>query len=104
MNALLRPSFRPASESPGGREGKGSFGPTRGLATVPARELTEGERAVPLVDQVRQLATSRGDQNEVIRVLWLEGRVAAGLSQPAEALALLGQARREFAYGKWTTT
>lgn len=53
--------------------------------------------ASDLVDQVRELAGERGDENEIIRVIWLEGRLAAALGRPAEARMLLEQARREFA-------
>ena len=56
--------------------------------------------ATALVGQVRDLASERGDENELTRVLWLEGRLAAGLGRPLEARALLEQARREFAARK----
>jgi tetratricopeptide (TPR) repeat protein len=53
--------------------------------------------ASELLDQVHELATIRGDENEMIRVTWLQGRIAAGLGQAGEARRLLTQARREFA-------
>jgi tetratricopeptide (TPR) repeat protein len=53
--------------------------------------------AIELVEQVREMATSRGDEVEVLRVIWLEGRIAAGLGRRSEARILLAQARREFA-------
>ncbi|HVS00908.1 MAG TPA: tetratricopeptide repeat protein [Thermoanaerobaculia bacterium] len=53
--------------------------------------------AVDLVQQVRELVTERGDDNELIRVTWLDGRIAAGLDRPEEAQALLRQARQAFA-------
>ncbi len=52
--------------------------------------------AAALADQVFAAATERGDQHETSRVLWLRGRIAAGLGQTALALSLLDQARREF--------
>ena len=51
-----------------------------------------------------RLPSTRGDQNEVTRVIWLEGRIAAGLGRPEEALALLAQARREFDSAACPTT
>ncbi len=59
--------------------------------------LARFAEAAELVQQVRELATSRGDSNEISRVTWLEGRILAGLGRPAEARSLLGQARQEFA-------
>jgi tetratricopeptide (TPR) repeat protein len=53
--------------------------------------------ATELAQKVREVATARGDENEVSRVTWLEGRIAAGLGRREEALQLLGQARQEFA-------
>ena len=52
--------------------------------------------AAGLVQQVREAAIARGDQNELTRVLWLEGRIAAGQGRISEARSLLDQARREF--------
>jgi tetratricopeptide (TPR) repeat protein len=52
--------------------------------------------AAGLVQQVRDLATERGDENEVLRVTWLEGRIAAGQGRRREAQRLLEAARREF--------
>lgn len=58
--------------------------------------------AAERLQQVREVVTDRGDENEIIRVTWLEGRIAAGLGRRKEALALLEQARREFAVrGMW---
>lgn len=50
-----------------------------------------------LASEVRTCAAEMGDEILVLRGLWLQGRVAAGIGQPSEALYLLGQARREFA-------
>jgi tetratricopeptide (TPR) repeat protein len=54
-------------------------------------------QATELVEQVRGLATELGDEIFLIRVVWLEGRIAAGLGRRPEARILLAQARREFA-------
>jgi tetratricopeptide (TPR) repeat protein len=56
--------------------------------------------AVELARQVRALATGLGDATFLIRVTWLEGRIAAGLGRPEEALRLLEEARRRFAAEK----
>jgi tetratricopeptide (TPR) repeat protein len=56
--------------------------------------------AIELMQQVHDVALARGDENEMIRVSWLKGRIAAGLGQTGEARALLRQARQEFAARK----
>ena len=53
--------------------------------------------AAGLLNQVREIVTTLGDEVFLSRVVWLEGRIAAGLGRFEEARALLGQARREFA-------
>jgi tetratricopeptide (TPR) repeat protein len=52
--------------------------------------------ASELVPKARDLAVESGDDIDLVRILWLEGRLAAGLGRREEALVLLGQARREF--------
>jgi tetratricopeptide (TPR) repeat protein len=52
--------------------------------------------ASQLLHQVRQVVTERGDENELSRVIWLDGRIAAGLGRTNEALDLLAQARQRF--------
>jgi tetratricopeptide (TPR) repeat protein len=54
-------------------------------------------QATELVEQVRELATELGDEIFLIRVIWLEGRIAAGLGRRSEARSLLAQARWDFA-------
>lgn len=49
------------------------------------------------MSQVREIVTTLGDEVFLSRVVWLEGRIAAGLGRFEEARTLLGQARREFA-------
>jgi len=53
--------------------------------------------AAELAQQVREVAGEMGDAIGLLRVVWIEGRVAAGLCRTEEALSLLAQARREFA-------
>jgi hypothetical protein len=52
---------------------------------------------VELVERVRRIAGEMGDEIGVLRCLWLEGRIAAGLGRNAMAVRLLGQARQAFA-------
>jgi transcriptional regulator with XRE-family HTH domain len=52
--------------------------------------------AAELALQIRDLATGLGDEIFLIRVTWLEGRIAAGLGRREEALRLLEEARRAF--------
>jgi transcriptional regulator with XRE-family HTH domain len=54
---------------------------------------TEAEALLPVV---RGLAVELGNELDVIRVLWLEGRVIAGLKRREEALPALEQVRRYF--------
>ena len=56
--------------------------------------------ATLLTQQVLEVVTSRGDENEMVRVTWLQGRIAAGCGRTEEAYRLLDQARREFAARK----
>ena len=53
--------------------------------------------AAALMVKVRELATDLGDEVFLVRIVWLEGRIAAGLGRRDEALARLAQARQEFA-------
>jgi len=56
--------------------------------------------AAELARQVRAVAAEMGDEIGVLRVTWLEGRIAAGLGRPAAARRLLEEARRELAARK----
>ena len=60
--------------------------------------LSRFSEATELLEQVRKLALELGDQNELIRVTWLAGRIAAGQGRPREAWMLLEEARREFSF------
>ncbi|HVR97491.1 MAG TPA: helix-turn-helix transcriptional regulator [Thermoanaerobaculia bacterium] len=59
--------------------------------------LTEAEALLP---EVRDLATHQANKLDLIRVLWLEGRVAAGLRKKEEAMAALEEVQREFTVRK----
>jgi tetratricopeptide (TPR) repeat protein len=52
--------------------------------------------AAELAQQVREVAAEMGDAIGLLRVTWIEGRIAAGLGRIREARSLLAQARREF--------
>ena len=54
------------------------------------------KEAKALLPEVRELAVALRKELDLVRVLWLEGRVAAGLGRPEEALACFQQVRREF--------
>ena len=56
--------------------------------------------AATLIQQVRELAADLGDEVFLIRVIWLEGRIAAGSGWSEKGRELLEQARREFAIRK----
>ena len=55
------------------------------------------EEAALLANRVRTAALETGDEIEVLRMTWTQGRIAAGLGRTEEARSLLAQARREFA-------
>lgn len=52
--------------------------------------------AAELVEKVRDLAGSLGDDLFLVRVLWLEGRILAGLGNREAARSLLAEARGKF--------
>src|SRR5205085_10230298 len=54
------------------------------------------QEAAQFLQQVRNLVTELGDEINMNRVVWLEGRIAAGLGHLQEARRLLETARREF--------
>lgn len=58
--------------------------------------LDRYSEASVLLDQVRDIATGLGDEIFLIRVMWLEGRLAAARGNVEEARRLLEQAQREF--------
>jgi tetratricopeptide (TPR) repeat protein len=54
--------------------------------------LSRYPEADALVQEVRDLITARGDENELARVTWLEGRIALGLGRARKARELLEDA------------
>ena len=60
-------------------------------------QLRRFVEATDLAERVRAAATEAGDEIGVLRVTWIQGRIAAGLNRAGEARSLLAQARREFA-------
>jgi tetratricopeptide (TPR) repeat protein len=52
--------------------------------------------AAELIKEARPLAIELGDQIALVRLTWLDGRVAAGQGRREEALSLLGEARQQF--------
>jgi tetratricopeptide (TPR) repeat protein len=52
--------------------------------------------AEALLPEVRDLAVSLGNELDLVRLLWLEGRAAAGLGRRDQAIAALLQVRGEF--------
>jgi transcriptional regulator with XRE-family HTH domain len=55
------------------------------------------EEAEDLLPRVQELVIGLGNELDLVRVLWLSGRVAGGRGRRQEARAKLGQALREFA-------
>jgi tetratricopeptide (TPR) repeat protein len=53
--------------------------------------------AEAMLPKIRQLAAVRGDELDLLRVRWLEGRIAAGLGRRREAVEALSRAREGFA-------
>ena len=54
---------------------------------------TEAETLLP---EVRELAVALRNELDLVRVVWLDGKLAAGLGRQAEAAAAFEQVRREF--------
>lgn len=52
--------------------------------------------AAECVPRIRALAMDLGDHWDLVRLGWLEGRIAAGLGRREDALRLLAQARKAF--------
>jgi tetratricopeptide (TPR) repeat protein len=58
--------------------------------------LGQYEDAKLLLPEVRDVAVRSGHELDLVRVLWLEGRVSAGLGQWEKSLSILEQVRRYF--------
>ena len=63
---------------------------------VNLRHLNRHADAAALVPEVRALAIRLGNELDLVRVLWLEGRVSAGLGKRVEAIYALERVRSEF--------
>lgn len=63
------------------------------LYTHPSRYV----EANALLQEVRALVIERGDENEIPRLTWLQGRIAAGLGRLEAARSELERALRQFA-------
>jgi transcriptional regulator with XRE-family HTH domain len=59
-------------------------------------QLERYMEAVALLPGIRQIAVEMGNELDLVRVLWLEGRVSAGLGRREQALTALQQVRRYF--------
>jgi tetratricopeptide (TPR) repeat protein len=59
-------------------------------------QLERFEEAAELLPQIRELALQQGNELDLIRVGWLDARVAAGEGRTADAIAGLEQVSREF--------
>jgi len=59
-------------------------------------QLGRFEEAAPRLTGVRSLAERSGEELDLTRVLWLEGKIAAGLGKAEEALSAFEQARGVF--------
>jgi transcriptional regulator with XRE-family HTH domain len=64
--------------------------------------LERFEEAEPRLPEVRALAERLGEELDLTRVVWLEGKVAAGLGRIAEARGAFEQARRVFGHRELT--
>lgn len=58
--------------------------------------LGRSREAALLLPSIRQLVKELKDKEDSVRCRWLEGRIAAGLGSPDEALRALAEARQEF--------
>jgi len=58
--------------------------------------LKKHEEAGELLPEVRGLASQLGNESDLVRVLWLEGRVAARLGRHEKAFGALSRVREEF--------
>jgi tetratricopeptide (TPR) repeat protein len=59
-------------------------------------QVGRAEEAAPRLAEVRMLAERLGEPLDLARVVWLSGKVAAGLGRTVEALAAFEQVRQEF--------
>jgi transcriptional regulator with XRE-family HTH domain/tetratricopeptide (TPR) repeat protein len=77
------------------REPRNAFG-VRFNLTLDLCQLERFEEAESKLPGVRALAERLGEELDLTRVLWLEGKVAAGLGRAGEALSIFEQVRGVF--------
>ncbi|HSK76121.1 MAG TPA: helix-turn-helix transcriptional regulator [Thermoanaerobaculia bacterium] len=77
------------------REPRLLFGIQFNLAVNHAHQDRHAE-ALAFLPQVRELALEMGNGLDLVRVLWLEGRIIVGLGRREEAVVALEQVRGEF--------
>jgi len=65
------------------------------LAVIYCNIGSYGE-AADIVSKAREVAVELGDEIDLLRLTWLDGRIAAGLGEAGKARQLLDQARRDF--------
>jgi tetratricopeptide (TPR) repeat protein/DNA-binding XRE family transcriptional regulator len=66
-------------------------------AIVVLCHLSRHAAAVARLPELRRMALERGDRLDLTRIVWLAGRIAAGLGRRGEAHAAFKQASQEFA-------
>ena len=72
--------------------------PNSGLCTAASRECGARGRGPPalMIAEVRALARQLGNQLDLVRVDWVQGRIDTGLGRHEEAIAVLERVRRKF--------
>jgi transcriptional regulator with XRE-family HTH domain len=68
----------------------------RNLLVLNLCHLGRHAEAEPMLPELRALALRLRNHLDLLRVDWLQGRVAAGLGRPEEAIAILERVRAEF--------
>lgn len=79
----------------GGRDPRRLFALRFNLA-VNLERLDRHAEAEALLPEVRELAVRMGNALDLVRVVWLEGRVAAGTGRRRDAVLAFEQAQRDF--------
>jgi tetratricopeptide (TPR) repeat protein len=58
--------------------------------------LGKAELAQPMLEEIRELAVSLQKELDLVRVVWLQGRLSAGMGKRTDAVSCFEQVRREF--------